>query len=237
MAIKTHFVSERPFQWSLLWRWTLISLIGSIVGTTLYHQLPDALVNPQADENIWLEQPWRLAVINAVYYTPIILAQWLLLWRYVRQAWRWPTIILGSVVVVYPATIWMFEKLGRMFVGGGLGGAAYIAWELSWAVWFLGVEGSTTYLVTQWLAMLCWTHNKAMWGLSLVTTSFGWLVLFSLLVQSRNWISSGSTSYYRLFDDLYIVVTASLYQLTIGAVLAIILQPDTPHKAMPRLDV
>jgi hypothetical protein len=111
--------------------------------------------------------------MNAVYYTPIIVTQSLVLWKYVRRAWWWPTIILGSVIVIYPTTIWMFENLGRIFLKSGLEGLAYIVWELSWAVWFFGLGGSSVYLVAQWVAMLRWTDKMDIWGLSFVVTSFG----------------------------------------------------------------
>src|SRR5688572_6157074 len=103
MTISGGGAAERALRWDLWRRWALTSLIGIVVASALYRALPRGLAYPQADENIWLQQPWRLAVLNCVFYTPISLAQWLVLRRYVRQAWWWPIVTLGSVVVVYPA--------------------------------------------------------------------------------------------------------------------------------------
>lgn len=230
MSTNTRITLERQFPWNLWWWWTLVSIVGIIGGTILYAPLPDALINPQADENIWLEQPWRLAIMNAVYYTPIIVTQSLVLWNYVRRAWWWPTIILGSVIVIYPTTIWMFENLGRILLKSRLEGLAYIVWELSWAVWFFGLGGSSVYLVAQWVAMLCWTDKKDLWGLSFAVTSFGWLMVLGGIKLFSPEVPLNTANEHVLRDQLYPIIIASLYQLTIGGVLAMIITSYSPRK-------
>jgi hypothetical protein len=55
MTINTRSTLGRQLPWNLWWWWTLMSIVGIIGGTTLYALLPDTFINPQADENIWLE--------------------------------------------------------------------------------------------------------------------------------------------------------------------------------------
>jgi hypothetical protein len=228
MTTNIHVASSPQLRWDFWWRWMLMSLIGITIGTILYYLLPDALTHPQADENIWLEQPWRLAVMNAVYAVPIVLAQFLVLWNYVWLAWWWPTIILGSVIVIYPITISIFENLGWLFHNSGLERPAYLVWEISWFVWFFGFGGSAVYLFAQWIAMFRWTRNVRALALSFVVTSLGSLLVLRILALFSPGVSSAAVSDSALSDQLHTIVNASLYQFAIGGVLAVLIKRDVP---------
>jgi hypothetical protein len=95
MTISGQSAHKRLLHWDIWWRWALASLVGITVATMLYWALPDSLVNPLDDEDIWLIQPWRVAVLTCVFYTPISLAQWLVLRRYVPRAWWWLVVTWG----------------------------------------------------------------------------------------------------------------------------------------------
>ena len=203
---------SQRLRWDIWWRWALISFLGIIVGSMLYNLLPDALANPQADEDIWLEQPWRVAVLACIYYTPIALAQWLVLWRYVPRAWWWLIITVGSVVVIYPGSIWLLWNIRQ--------------WDLASDVWFLGLEGGSVYVVAQWLALRRWTRSPGIWGIWFVATSLGWLCVMSVIALFSAGIAE-SPPYGSLSALLHGLALAGLYQLLIGGALAALLQPAT----------
>jgi hypothetical protein len=227
MTITGQAASARPLRWDLWWRWALISLIGIIVGSMLEQALPDALRYPRDDENIWLAQPWRVAVLTCVYYTPISLAQWLVLRRYVRRAWWWLLITLGSVAVVYPVSIWVLWNLAHVFGRSGLEVPGLILLEFAWAVWFLGLGGGSIYLVTQWVALLRWTTSIRIWGIWFGITSLGWLFVLRLIALFSSDLAANAASDGGFLDQLYMIAAPGLYQLTLGGVLATIFQPDS----------
>lgn len=198
-------------RWDIWWRWVMISVLGIIVANVLYRTLPNPLLNPSADETIWLKQPWRVVVLSAMFYTPISLAQWFVLRRYVSHAWWWLTITLGSVVVIYPAIIWLVWSLGQ--------------WDLASDVWFFGLGGGSIYIVAQWAALLRWTRNVRIWGICFVLTSICWLVVLSAIALLNSDLTSHPARDGGYGDILQTIILSSLYQLTIGGVLATILQP------------
>ena len=71
--------SQPTFQWDIWWRWSIASLIGVVVAMALFNTLPETLVSPDADENIWLDAPWRYSLINGVKYAPLSILQWTVL--------------------------------------------------------------------------------------------------------------------------------------------------------------
>lgn len=232
MTISECAAHQRQLRWNIWWHWALISLLGVIVAVSLERALPDALRYPLADENIWLEQPWRVAALTFVYYTPISLAQWLVLRRSVRRAWWWLIVTLGGVVVVYPGSIWALYSLA-LFVGrSGLELPGAILLELAWWVWFLGLGGGSVYLVAQWIALRRWTRNTKAWAVWFVATSVGWFLMLRLIATLSagfpEAVSDGGS-----MDLLQAIAFASLYQLTLGGALAAILQLDA-RSEMPQ---
>jgi hypothetical protein len=224
VTIRTPIAFNRPLRWGFYSRWLVAALIGISIGLALENALPHEVRYPQEDENIWLEQPWRLIPLTCAYYIPLSLAQWLVLRRYVRHAWWWLLITLGSVIVGYPASIYALWNLGLVFGRNGLELPGTILLELAWIVWFFGLGGISVYFVAQWLAMLCWSSSKRNWGIGWVATSLGWLLALMLLA----WIT-GSTEQARgndFTEKLYTFASAGLYQITLGGVLAIIVQPN-----------
>src|SRR5262245_33773650 len=105
MTIRRQGIHTQWLRWDIWGRWALASLIGITVANILYRALPNALLYPLDDEDIWLIQPWRVAALTCVYYTPISLAQWFALRRYVPHAWWWLLVTLGGAVVLYPSSI------------------------------------------------------------------------------------------------------------------------------------
>jgi len=196
-------------RWDILWRWALASFIGLAVASIVFHILPHNFRYPLEDENIWLEQPWRIAVLNFVLYTPISLAQWIILRLFVRRAWWWLFVTLGSVVIVYPGIIWILWTLKLD--------------DPAWFVWFLGLGGSSVYIVAQWIALLRWARSAWIWGIGIVVAAIGGFVVLNIITT----ISAALTQLLgdiELIDQLLIVAGSCLYQIILGGILAMFLQ-------------
>ena len=206
---------SRSLRWEIWWRWTLFSLIGITVANVIYDMLPHALRYPQADENIWLEESWRVAALTCAYYTPVSLAQWLVLRRYVHQSWWWLLITLGSVVIVYPGSIWVLYALGQ--------------WEPAGWVWLLGMGGITVYVVAQWVALRRWTRNTWILGMWMIVAAGGILVMLNV-IEMVNLDITKRMSNAGFLNILYRIAVSALYQMTLGGVLTVILRPDVPSE-------
>lgn len=211
MRVRRQRANARVFRWDIWWRWALASLIGIIVAHGVYQALPRVLHFPLDDEDIWLIQSWRVAVLTCVYYTPLSLAQWLVLRRSAARSWWWIIITLGSVVILYPGSIWALWTLQQ--------------WDLASDIWFFGVGGGSVYLVAQWVAMLRWAHNRRVWGLWLAATTVGWFCVLSVnaYLNADRVVRVGAEDLGELVRGM---VLSWLYQLTLGGALAAILTPD-----------
>ncbi len=135
----------------LLKRWPslLPIVIGIIIALAAYILVYDHVVPPFSDEDIELMEPWRLAVLNFVYYLPLCLGQWGPLRRSVPSAFLWVVATMGAVCVVQPLTVGILWALGYDM--------------LALMGWLFGVGSGIWAALSQWLVLRRWTRNSGRW--------------------------------------------------------------------------
>ncbi len=207
-------------RWDVWWWWMLASVLSVIIAIVSYHSLPQELAHP-LNEDIWLIQPWRIVLVNSLFYLPQSVLQWFVLRRYAHHAWWWPMTTLGSVIVLYPCILWVLWSLGY--------------YDIAADIWFIGLGSSTIYIVAQWVTLVFWMQNKWLGLIWIIIAPMDIIIVLfvNALINGGLIIARNSLGEY----FVSVMQTASLwvlYHIAIGTALAIILRNTTPGQKARR---
>lgn len=199
-------------RWRMWQRWTLASTGGALIAVLLYAWLPRAITAPEMvyGDYDYVAAPWRYLLINGVLYGALSGAQWLLLRRYVTDAWWWIVATVGWSAVIYPGTIWWFSTVQ-------LGGIAELIWSAG-TDYPYGFGGPLFAITGQWLILRQWVRFAWLW---LVITPFlGGCTLVGvvvLLAPLDRWVGL------RVNDTIFDFVAWTIFSALSGFVMATLL--------------
>lgn len=169
---------QRPVWPGSMWRSSVPVVGGVLVALMLYAMLYSLFIPLHSDEDLETMQPWWLAGLNFVYYTPICLAQWLVLRRYVRRAFWWVIATLMGVSVVQPSMVGILWALDLDM--------------LAFVAWLFGLGSGMFAAISQWIVLRRWTRRSTHW-LGLIPLIWIGTLAVSLPLQ---WLVPGTYTEY-----------------------------------------
>lgn len=217
-----HHLSRR-----VMWqRWTGASMGGAAVAVLLYAMLPYAITYPGMgyDQYDYVAAPWRFLVTYGVVYSALSAAQWLVLRRYVADAWQWVVVTVASVAVLFPGTIWLFNRFGPKDIAELIWSAGMVVFEYPF-----GFGGHLFAILGQAFILERWTRSAWLW---LVLAPFlgGCALVVALILAAPLERLMGTGISVTAFNFL----AWTIYYALSGFVMATLLTEDRRVEDLPR---